>query len=385
MVAKLIFYFLVFSLTLGQLGKVPLLGQEIYIFDIVALFFSIYGGIVLLSQKKFKIPVAAACFYLFLGVCVVSLLFNSISYTTSQFSEGLNYIFRFFAYLTSAMIVYNLADTDILKTVEIKNAFVFSAVSLSLLGIFQLAFFPDLSNTAFGLGWDPHKNRVYSTFLDPNFLGAYLAVALGIVLPDLFKKKRNRFVVFSTLLLCITIFLTFSRSAWLMTGVIVFVYGVKLYPKLLIVSALVAFLAYFLVPRVQTRIAGITDPSDSAHYRLISWKNSIQIFKESPFLGIGFNLYRYKQLDRGFITYDDLFSHSSAGADSSFLFVLATTGIAGALIYAVSFFVSFYRGDLISKAVLPALLVESFFINSLFYPQVMFLMFVVIFNSLRDN
>ena len=118
---------------------------------------------------------------------------------------------------------------------------------------------------------------------------------------------------------------------------------------------------------------------------LISWKNSIQIFKENPFLGIGFNLYRYKQLDYGFITYDELYSHSSAGADSSLLFVLATTGIVGVLVYIVSFIISFFHGDTVAKAVLPSLFVESFFINSLFYPQIMFLMFIVIFNSLRDS
>ena len=78
--------------------------------------------------------------------------------------------------------------------------------------------------------------------------------------------------------------------------------------------------------------------------------------------------------------------HSGAGSDSSLLFVFATTGIFGFLVYLLGvLFVSF--GDfaqknknwLLSLALVMGFILESQFINSLFYPQIMFLMFSIFF------
>ena len=106
---------------------------------------------------------------------------------------------------------------------------------------------------------------------------------------------------------------------------------------------------------------------------------------------MGFNAYRYAQKDYGFLTVDNISSRSGAGADPSLLFVLATTGIFGALTYASALAFPFldstiskrkYRLVIIS--LIPALMLESLFINSLFYPQVMFVMYAVIFSSSLD-
>jgi O-antigen ligase len=186
-----------------------------------------------------------------------------------------------------------------------------------------------------------------------------------------------------------SIFLTFSRSSWGMLSLIVLIYGIFKYKKLLILFLLIAFSAYFAIPRVQTRITGTTDPADSAAFRLISWSNSFEIIEDNWLLGVGYNTYRYAQEDYGFIGLSNIFSNAAAGADSSFLFVLATTGIIGLIIYMLFFFYPmiyavFNRLD--SKVFITSVtfgfLLESQFINSLFYPQIMFLWYSLIVSYL---
>jgi len=176
-----------------------------------------------------------------------------------------------------------------------------------------------------------------------------------------------------------------------MLAVVIFIFGLFKQRRLLLLGLLLAFLAYFLVPRVQTRLVGITDPADSARFRLVSWKNAIQISRDNMLTGVGFNAYRYAQKDYNFLTADNISSRSGAGADSSLLFVLATTGIFGALTFVSALAFPFLdsvvfkrKYGLVIASLLPALMLESLFLNSLFYPQIMFVFYAVIFSSSPD-
>jgi hypothetical protein len=174
-------------------------------------------------------------------------------------------------------------------------------------------------------------------------------------------------------------------------AIAILVFGLMKKRQLLFYGLLLSFLAYFLVPRVQTRIAGITDPADSARFRIVSWKNALEISSDNLFLGIGFNAYRYIQKDYGFLTPDDVSSRSGAGSDSSLLFVLATTGIIGLSLYVSGFMYPFLdsvfskrKNRLLMVTIISALFLESLFINSLFYPQIMFIVYTLMFSSSNE-
>ena len=140
----------------------------------------------------------------------------------------------------------------------------------------------------------------------------------------------------------------------------------------LVALALVAvFLTYFAVPRVQTRISGITDPTDSAAFRLVSWGNAWEIAKDNLALGVGFNSFRFAQQDYGFFDAGTLGGNAGSGSDSSFLLVLATTGVLGFLVFSLSYI--FPAKNLILLPILSGLFLQTQFINALFYPQIMFL------------
>jgi O-antigen ligase len=164
-------------------------------------------------------------------------------------------------------------------------------------------------------------------------------------------------------------------------------FGILRSPKLLLVAILAGFLAYFAVPRVQTRISGITDPDDSAKLRLVSWSRAVEISSQSPIFGVGFNLYRQAQERFGFFDYRDFSGgHAGGGSDSSLLLVLATTGVVGLILFLLTFVNIFIRSltkikthtGLILALSLFGLLVDSQFINSLFFPQIMLWIWVLV-------
>src|SRR5690606_21076162 len=130
-----------------------------------------------------------------------------------------------------------------------------------------------------------------------------LSVLISVILTYLELQKGKipvgYFYVFFIIL--VAIILTFSRSAWLGLAVTVFVVGLIKYKWVIPLAILAIFLVYYAVPRVQTRISGITDPSDSFYFRYVSWSETFEVIKTNPLVGYGFNTYRYIRQNLGYI------------------------------------------------------------------------------------
>lgn len=376
---KALFYITLVSLSLGQftaLSKSE--GTNIYLFDILVAGTTVVNVFYLLVvSKKFKVPRAFVYLITFLLVGVLSLFINSWKLDSAQLVSAGFYAVRFLVYSLFGLSLYNLVLVKKLTLNEIYKAFVISGILITILGFVQLVLLPDFEQLNPLLGWDPHKNRLASTFFDPNFVGAYLVITLTIFILKLSQKNISSFLVISLLLAGIV--LTFSRSAWLMLAAVIFMYGVFKNPKILLVSLVVAFMAYYTTPRIQTRISGTTDPADSAAFRYISWSNTAKIIKDNSIFGVGFNALRNTQLEYGFVDPDTVYGHSVAGSDASLLFVWATSGLVGLILFIRGFFDPLFRKrdaakniELYQFIIFP-LLLESVFINSLFYPQLMVL------------
>ncbi len=370
-------------------------GFNFYLFDIVVVIFAFFGlAVFLLIKRSFRIPKYSYLFIIFSLICFSSLLLASASLSTEEILVSSFYLIRFVIYLLAGIVVFNVVDKKYLTSRKILSVFIISGLFLAFSGFIQLIFLPDFTVLDPILGWDPHKNRLASTFFDPNFLGAYFVLCLVILLERFYPFKNTisypvgKFEIFSLITILVALVFTFSRSAWGMFGIIVLVYGLFRSKKLLITAVLVMFLTYFAVPRIQTRISGITDPADSAAFRLVSWGNTVKVIKDNYWTGVGFNSFRYAQRDYGFLTPDQDESHSGSGSDSSLLFVFATTGILGVLTYFLALlfplydsFKTRYSNWLIILSSLIGILMESQFINSLFYPQIMFFLFCILFST----
>ncbi len=410
-----LFSLCIFTLSLGQFSVIYAFGQgNIYLFDLLITLFDFFGLIYLLKLQEVKIPISFIFLFSFVALGIVSLVFTPLNLEPSEFLTSLAYPLRFLSYILFALITHNFIRLDFVKIDRIYRVIIYSGLFLFVAGIFQLLVLPDLETLDSSLGWDPHKNRMVSTFFDPNFLGMYFVICLatiiklfktgftstscessttsaqhksiGVPSSDLITESSSRLenpvhqikpqpILFLAGVIFIAgIFLTFSRSAWLATAVLIFFVGLKNKVVLLSTVAIV-FLAVFAVPRVQTRISGITDPQDSASFRLVSWQNTWEIIKENWVFGIGYNTFRYAQQDYGFLDDMNTASRSGAGSDSSLLLVWATSGISG-LIFFAGFFIftiatNVKHPDITTTGLVFALLLNSIFINSIFYPQIL--------------
>ncbi len=377
-------YLCVVALSLGQfsiLAKTQSGG--FYLFDILIAIF-VFLGIVTLFNREFKFPKNSLFFYAFTFLALIDLVPSFLKLSFGDFLVSFSYLLRWFLYLTSSVVIFNMLKRKIITENTLIKLFMYSALFISIAGFIQLLVLPDFTVLDPSLGWDPHKNRLASTFFDPNFTGVYLVLCVALTLyfhHTLNKLNITQKTIF-LLVPIIALILTFSRSSWAALSLVVLIHGLFKNRKLLLIFALLTFLVYFAVPRVQTRLSGITDPADSAHFRIISWSNTWQIAKDNLFLGTGYNTFRFAQKEYGFIDAGESGGNSGAGSDSSFLLILATTGVLGSALFVIAFFsplftkLSMDLKILFLSTTIP-LFVHSQFVNSIFYPQILFLWLVI--------
>lgn len=399
---KLVLVFLFLSLTLGQFGRLPFFqgSFNFYLQDLMVFILVISGFFYIIAKGKigsFTISTTLLFGLIFVAWALVTFIYNSQWLSLNQNLLGFSYWARFLLYLC---VYFVLSQIYLICGEDLKNFIVtltiISGLAIAITGFIQLILLPDLSVLS-GSGYDPHRNRLVSTFLDPNFTGAFLVLTLNLLFSKFSSRSLRQYLMVSILLAALI--LTFSRSAWLMFAISIFLFGILRSRKLLLLALIVGFLAYFLIPRIQTRVAGITDPDDSAKLRFVSWERTITIAKDHLWLGVGFNNFRASQEEYGFFDYNiPEGGRAGGGSDSSLLLIFATTGLIGFVLYAI-FYLSIVgssisavmKGESIAIGLfisMVGLLFESNFINSLFFTPIMLLVFItasVITNKQNTN
>ncbi len=95
-------------------------------------------------------------------------------------------------------------------------------VGLGLIGLIQFFMYPDLRNLMY-LGWDPHYYRLFSTLLDPNYMGLLLVFTLLMGF-GIFTKKHSVWIIAGQLVTFVALLLTYSRSSFLALGAAIVVW-----------------------------------------------------------------------------------------------------------------------------------------------------------------
>ncbi len=352
----------------GQLIRLPFLSGGITVLDISVLFLTLFGLFKL--KLKLKKPPFLIPGLIFIFAAILSLILTPLHLGFSEMLSSFSYIARFFLYLSFAWVIFSLKK-------DLSKSFIFSGVVIAVLGLLQIIFLPDLRFLA-SQGWDPHYFRAVSTFLDPNFTGAFLVLTL-VLLMSLrgAKATRQSLLIFS--LVFLALLATFSRSSYLIflgSGLTFsfFKRSIKLGVATIILFAVLLLGFYVYTQQVAT--PRNIDRTQSASFRFNTWQQGFDLFQKSPILGIGFNAYRYgiKEYDLGDKQF--LESHGSSANDSSLLFVLSTTGILGLGAYLYLLF-TFFKSNKIAAVGLIGLLIHSFFSNSLFYPPILVWILVI--------
>jgi len=395
-----LFYILIVSFILGQLGRIELgAGLAINISDIIlAITLVVWLIEEILIKRNYNIFVNELTkpLCLFISICLLSLLANFSNIQLYEFILSSLYLVRWVAYVFVFFIVYSFDQKTKLSIIKF---LVLSQLLFIVLGFIQYFFYPNLRNL-FYMGWDDHLYRLFSTFLDPNFaatqINLFIFFLIMIIKDDLFSLKKFKFILIILFGLSIAaLLLTYSRS-----GYIMFILGVSISflllnnKRLIVILFLTFFLGVVIIPK-NLGSAGIELwRTASINARTESANNALIIIKDHPIFGVGFNTYRYAQRKYGFIVNRSEFpSHSDAGTDNSFLFVWATSGILGLIIYIYIWFV-ILRTNFASYSVTTnksweknlsililtsifSLFLNALFINSLFYPNIMFWVWVI--------
>lgn len=391
----------VFSIILGEVFRVSL-GNDIFIkpqdalIVICVFLFIIYCIKVRKFPKNFLLkPIAV--FTLF---ALIALLVNSGSLNGNQLLTSFSYLIRWVMYAAMYVIIVNFDDG--FKKTLIKVMFV-SGLIVVVCGYLQYFLYPNLRNLYY-LGWDEHNYRMFSVFLDPNFAGAFFVLFLlfafeWINIQMRGNSNRNTILLYAVAILTFTAtLLTYSRSAILMlvTGLVTYLILIRRKKLIFLFFGISALALVLLSPtfnKENTNLLRVT----SGLARLETYDNAIEIIKDRPLFGVGFNAYRYTQQLYGFRDAKTQFeNHADSGVDNSFLFVFATTGILGLSAYIYLWFrilnhffilkpkkVNIHSAVIISSV--SGLFINSLFINSLFFAPVMLWMWAIIGVSEKVN
>jgi O-antigen ligase len=318
----------------------------------------------------------------FVIASLISLVANSWTFLPKEIGVGSLYLLRFVMYSGLYFVVRELTKK---QKESIKKAMCVAGISIIIGGFIQYVLYPDL-DILYSLGWDEHLYRMYSTFLDPNYLGSFL-VLFGLFFYQYNKKnlhKKNLMSLGFMSLAIVAIALTYSRSAIVMgiTAIMCYFFLKKDFLKMGVIMSVFLLL---IVLVSNSKIEGLNPfRIASTAARIESAQNAITIIKDHPVFGVGFNTYRYAQDKYGFRNLS-LFatSHADAGTDNSFLFILATTGIVGLMAYCFLLKKIFEMRKFVQKedkkiflTILISLLAGSMFNNLLFYTPLMAWMWV---------
>ncbi|MBU1327256.1 O-antigen ligase family protein [Patescibacteria group bacterium] len=361
------------SLLVGNIIKIGIGGDaSLYIHDVVLLL--LVSAFSLQQYRKGVRAIPRLAWYVlgFAAIAICSLVLNARRFTSVESGQSLLYLVRWLLY-ASLYWITAFSQYPSLWLTGLYGA----GMGVAVLGFLQLWLYPDLRNLYY-LGWDPHFRRMFSTLLDPNFTGIIIVLTffLGLLLYPRIAKKA--WIVLGEAILVIALLTTYSRSSFLAFGL--GIAALVLWQKAWRCGALLlaVFAAGVILMSGQTEGQRLTR-SASAYARIGNWTKTIALVKKSPIVGYGFNTLRFVRGEETNGADSAIPSRAGSGVDNSILFLLATTGIVGAVYYLwlLCRMVRLASHPSVSASFV-AILVHSMFVNSLFYPWVMIWMWIVI-------
>lgn len=389
-------------LVVANLGRIPVFstGQReapILVNDICVAWLLLTAGLAMLQRRTMVLDRVAFSALAFAAIGIMSAVVTIPQYglTAGEVAVSLAYLARwlfYFAIYVAVLNVVRVADVGVVWAALEKAILLFAGF-----GIVQAAFLPDFAQLVYPesrayADWDLQGHRLVSTFLDPNFAGAFILMGLLVQLGMLASGARVAW--WKPVMLFVALVLTLSRSALLalfLSGlVLVSLTGLsKRLVKwgLAVMGLILAALPGLLDYAATFNKLGVTD--DSASLRVVSWLRGLQVFADNPFFGIGFNTWGFVQERYGW----ERAYASSYGIDGGLLFIAVLTGVVGLVVYLTILATTAKRGRRIWRdrtrpaehrglaagavATTVAIVVHSVFTNSILFPFLMETLWVI--------
>ncbi|MCA9388494.1 O-antigen ligase family protein [Candidatus Berkelbacteria bacterium] len=383
---KFAVYALVFAIVSGQILRLRLTEEAAgsILFLDIAMGGYVVLGLVAAALNRQPLPRSLSLIFLLaFGLWIpIGLTVNSGLLLPRELLVALAYFVRF-GFLALTLFVTAWLAQKKETQIWLLRLLLGGALTLLAIGIAQRIFVPDIRFLT-RFGWDPHVNRLLSTFLDPNFFGMFLVMLYALALAGVMsvKGKAQLWLTILATVTALAVVATLSRSSYLAVAIATFVVLFFKSWRLMTVALIGVVMMVSLVPNVRDRVVGAFSVDTTSLARIQSWQETIEIGNTNPLVGVGYNAFGAAKIRLGFL--DDLTSQSAQGGDSSLLLVYATTGVIGLLIY-LAFWLSIFLESyslwrtanepvwqmvgLGIMAIIPAYLVHSNFVNGLFYPH----------------
>jgi len=221
--------------------------------------------------------------------------------------------------------------------------------------------------------------RVYGSLPHPNIFAGFLIFLIFIlfVLYSYAKKSWQRnFVLFSSLLITISLFLTYSRAAWIALILNIILLGISIFKKSavkfrqpffeffgLVLVVIIVFSSISLRD-LMVRVEGSGRlETRSLNERVLNFQRGEKIIQENPLFGVGVGNYTLALFEK----YPHLSSWDYQPIANIYLLVLVEMGLIGFFLFLLMFGFTFLRfGFNIYSPILVSLLVIGFFDHWLF-------------------
>lgn len=349
-IQSLIQYSLLLFIFLGQLGRVNILGVNLNLIDLALL---ANVALSVTAARQTVLPKFSRFIFIFLAYSWVNLAIKIIYFGYNFVTPSL-YLLRLSCLLL--LFVFPMRITP-----RFKQAIYLTLIANILFGLFQYLLWPDLTYLK-AIGWDDHLNRLVSTFFDPTFTGlTYLIFLLWILRPPQVSILITTYVALA---------LTYSRSTYLalLASIGYLSLTTKKY-SMVFVALLVIGTTVIALPRRAGEGTKLERVS-SINAKSTNFQEGINLFSKYPLTGIGYNNIPY-------FKNSSPTSHSLGGYDASFLNILITGGVAGAILFSIGYWQLISASPLTVQSMFVAILVHSLFANSLFYPHTTILLALI--------
>ncbi len=319
--------------TLGQLGRLSFLGQQVNVYLYEAALFLLTLILVLwyrlepLKQINKKQPFILY----FLGYLSIFFFLTGFGFTLQQNLVSLLYLLRLSLYFIffSFAVYHYLKEKSCIRTMKIA---IYGSIILTLiLSFIQYSLYPNLRNISY-LGWDPHWYRMVGMFFDPPIAGALY----GLFFIFLYGQKKISQVlkIGSLAILSICIVLTYSRGTFLAILIVILVmFFKKSFLKGIVLVVLLVAAVYLFIPKPFGESVNL-NRTFSIFSRVSNYQEGLSAWVKRPLIGVGYNRVRYSKGLSSFHSESEYENnHAGASYHSSFLLILVTGGIVGLLLY----------------------------------------------------
>jgi hypothetical protein len=390
------------SVVLGQLARVPLIANEIksaplLLSDLLAgaLCIWLFASVLVAGRIHLDRAVALLGGFVVINALAISVAAVRFDLSLSEVVFSSLYLVRWTMYATLYLFALTALRRD--AAPRLIRTTVAACAVFAGFGIIQSAFLPDFAFIVYPdavpyLDWDLQGNRLVSTFLDPNYAGTFIMFGLLFIHAQGAELRRPSYLMLA--LFWVALFLTLSRSSIIATffGLGLLSFRTRSFRKLflpLVCFMLIATVAADQLVRFAAAYNKLTLLEASALSRLSDWLLAWRIFIDNPIIGVGFNTFGIVRAAYGAAAA----GANAFGSDGGILYLAAVSGIVGVgLLGAVLWRLMTlgwrtYQIRTLPQGVrvlgltlhvwIPSLLVQSAASNSIFYPFIIGLLFLM--------